>query len=135
MGDRERYERGTRVLDQIYPDWRERGTDASAMPGALGEFARTCVEHCYTDAWSRAEGSAFDHKTRSLITMSALATLGSEEELKMHVDIALNLGHSFDDLGELFLHLAPYIGVPRAVSALRAAGAALSERAKRKAKA
>jgi alkylhydroperoxidase/carboxymuconolactone decarboxylase family protein YurZ len=76
VADQERYERATRVLDEIYPAWRENGTDASKMPGPLGDFARTCVEHCYTDAWGRAEGSALDHKTRSLITMTAPATLG-----------------------------------------------------------
>ena len=132
MAETDRYQRATEVLDQIYPIWRERGTEATKLPGALGAFSRACVEHCYTDAWSRKDNPTFDYKTRSLITMAALVTLGSEEELKMHVDIALNLGHSFDDLGELFLHLAPYVGVPRAVSAMRVAGAALAERAKRK---
>ncbi len=131
MTEKDRYQRATEVLDEIYPNWREQSTDASAMPGALGAFARTCVEHCYADAWARKDNPTFDYKTRSLITMAVLATLGSEHELKMHVDIALNLGHSFDDVGELFLHLAPYIGVPRAVAGLRAAGAALMERMQR----
>ena len=131
MTEKDRYQRASEVLDEIYPIWRQKSPDVTSLPGALGDFARTCVEHCYTDAWGRKDNPTFDFKTRSLITMTALVTLGSEEELKMHVDIALNLGHSFEDIAELCLHLAPYVGVPRAVSALRVAGAALMERSQR----
>jgi len=68
-------------------------------------------------------------KTRSLLTLTVLATLGNEQELKLHVQGALNLGHEPDDIVELFIHLMPYIGVPRVVGAMRLAGQVFRERA------
>ena len=68
-------------------------------------------------------------KTRSLLTLTVLATLGNEQELKLHVQGALNLGHEPDDIVELFIHLMPYIGVPRVVAAMRLAGQVFRERA------
>ena len=62
------------------------------------------------------------------MTLTALAALGAQEELKLHVHGALNLGHAPDDVVELFIHLVPYLGVPRMVQAMRLAGQALHER-------
>jgi alkylhydroperoxidase/carboxymuconolactone decarboxylase family protein YurZ len=99
-----------------------------AWPSEAGrDFARLCVEHCYADAWGR-EGR-LDLPTRSLITLTALASLGSTEELKLHVRAALDLGHAPDDVVELFIHLIPYLGVPRMVQAMRLAGEVMRERA------
>ena len=125
MGDDDRKARAEAILDQIFtPAWREHGGGV-AWPSAAGhDFARLCVEHCYGDAWSRP---AIDLKTRSLITMRVLATLGSQDELKLHVRGALNLGHKPDDIVELFIHLVPYVGVPRMVQAMRLAGQVFRE--------
>ena len=89
------------------------------------DFAQLCVEHCYADAWAR-EGH-LDTKTRSLITLTALATLGVTEELELHVRGALNLGHEPDDIAELFIQLLPYVGTPRMVQAMRLAGEVFAE--------
>ena len=120
MEDADRKARAEAILDQIFtPAWRQHGGGV-AWPSAAGhDFARLCVEHCYGDAWSR---QAIDLKTRSLITLTVLATLGSQDELKLHVRGALNLGHAPDDIIELFIHLVPYVGVPRMVQAMRLAG-------------
>ena len=99
---------------------------AALWPSEAGkDFARLCVEHCYADAWSR-EGS-LDLKTRSLLTLTVLASIGSTDELKLHVRGALNLGHKPDDIVELFIHLVPYVGVPRMVQAMRLAGQVFRE--------
>jgi alkylhydroperoxidase/carboxymuconolactone decarboxylase family protein YurZ len=120
MEDGDRRARAEAILDRIFtPAWREHGGGV-AWPSAAGhDFARLCVEHCYGDAWSR---QSIDLKTRSLITLTVLATLGSQDELKLHVRGALNLGHTPDDIVELFIHLVPYVGVPRMVQAMRLAG-------------
>jgi len=130
MTDTDRTQRAEALLDKIFtPAWRQH-EGGVAFPSAAGlDFARICVEHCYADAWAR-EG-ALDLKTRSLITLTALATLGSPEELKLHVRAALTLGHAPDDVVELFIHLIPYLGVPRMVAAMRAAGEVLREQVSR----
>jgi alkylhydroperoxidase/carboxymuconolactone decarboxylase family protein YurZ len=119
------------ILDRIFtPSWREHGGGVARESAAGRDFARLCVEHCYADAWARsdADGSGrLDMRTRSLVTLAALAALGATEELKLHVRGALNLGHEPDDVVELFIQLLPYLGVPRMVQAMRLAGEVFSE--------
>jgi alkylhydroperoxidase/carboxymuconolactone decarboxylase family protein YurZ len=126
MADTDRTARAEALLDKIFtPAWREH-EGGVAWPTAAGlDFARICVEHCYADAWAR-EG-VLDLKTRSLVTLTALAALGAGDELKLHVRGALSLGHTPDDVVELFIHLVPYLGVPRMVAAMRCAGEVLRE--------
>src|SRR5207245_272426 len=72
MPDSDRTQRAEALLDKIFtPAWRQH-EGGVAWPTAAGlDFARICVEHCYADAWAR-EG-ALDLKTRSLVTLTALA--------------------------------------------------------------
>lgn len=115
------------ILDQVFtPAWREHGGGVPVTTPAGLDFARLAVEHCYADAWAR--GGRFDVKTRSLFTLVALATLGCTDELKLHVRGALNLGHSPDDIAELFVQILPYVGTPRMVQAMRLAGEVFRER-------
>ncbi len=127
LPESDRSRRAEAILDQIFtPAWREH-EGGVAWPSEAGQdFARLAVEHCYGDAWARGR---LDAKTRSLLTLTVLATLGNQEELRLHVQGALNLGHAPDDLVELFIHLMPYIGVPRVVQAMRVAGPVLRESA------
>jgi alkylhydroperoxidase/carboxymuconolactone decarboxylase family protein YurZ len=121
-----RLERAEAMLDKIFtPSWREHGGGVPVDSPAGRDFARLAVEHCYADAWSR--GGRFDEKLRSLITLTALATMGATEELKLHVRGALNLGHQPDDIAELFVQLLPYVGTPRMVQAMRLAGEVFDE--------
>ena len=125
----ERTARAEAMLDRIFtPAWRE-FKGGVPWPTAAGlDFARLCVEHCYADAWGR-EGK-LDLKTRSFLTLTVLASIGSVEELKLHVRGALALGHAPDDVVELFIHLLPYLGVPRMVHAMRCAAEVFKERAR-----
>ena len=119
--------RAEALLDKIFtPAWRSWQGGVPWPSEAGKDLARICVEHCYADAWGR-EGR-LDLKTRSLLTMTALISLGSTDELKLHVRAALALGHSPDDVIELFIHLVPYLGVPRLVHAMRCAAEVFGER-------
>ena len=68
-----------------------------------------------------------DFKTRSVICLASLATMGAIDELKLHVEAALINGHTHEDIIEILLQLIPYIGVPKSVQALRTAGEAFQE--------
>ena len=123
----DRTTRAEAMLDKIFtPAWREHGGGVPWPSDAGKDLARLCVEHCYADAWSR-EGS-LDLKTRSLLTLTCLVSLGATDELKLHVRGALALGHQPDDIVELFIHLLPYLGTPRMVHAMRCAGEVFKER-------
>ena len=125
MAEPDRTARAEALLDQIFtPAWRDH-QGGVAWPSEAGhDFARLCVEHCYADVWPRA---GLDLKTRSLVTLTALAALGNTEELKLNVRAALTLGHAPDTVVELFIHLLPYLGVPRMVAVMRSAAEVLKQ--------
>lgn len=81
--------------------------------GALGTFA---VDHVLGNLWSRPQLSRRD---RSLIVVTFLATMGSEEELRAHVRGALNHGVTRDEVEEVVLQVAGYAGFPMAMQAAR----------------
>ncbi|WP_426514275.1 carboxymuconolactone decarboxylase family protein [Dactylosporangium sp. McL0621] len=59
-------------------------------------------------------------RDRQIATLAALAALGSvEPQLVGHVRTALRIGMSREEVVEVFVHLAPYLGTPRALAALR----------------
>ncbi|GAA2748361.1 carboxymuconolactone decarboxylase family protein [Kitasatospora cinereorecta] len=67
-------------------------------------------------------------RERQLLTLAALAALGGvEPQLHGHVRSSLRLGMTPDQITESFVHLAPYVGVPKALAALRVASAAFAE--------
>lgn len=64
---------------------------------------------------------------RQLVNLAALAALGGvEPQLTGHVATSLRVGLSREQVVEVFVHLAPYIGVPKALAGLRAAAAAFA---------
>ena len=59
------------------------------------------------------------HPTRQLVTVAALTVLGRSEELKLHLQAALNVGCPVDDLAETIFQTAVYGGVPAMNAALK----------------
>jgi 4-carboxymuconolactone decarboxylase len=48
-----------------------------------------------------------------LITIVAVATMNVQSEVQAHVRGALNRGATKEEITEIILHLAPYIGFPK----------------------
>jgi 4-carboxymuconolactone decarboxylase len=88
----------------------------------MGDFAPKLAELTddvlYGDVWERTELSKRD---RSLVTVAALIANGNTEQLSSHLKLARANGLSETELAEVILHLAFYVGWPRAVSAVRVA--------------
>ena len=97
-------------------------SDSQAMTPAqkaIGDFAPKLVsltdDVLFGDVWERAELSKRD---RSLITVAALITNGSTEQLRGHLARAKDNGLTEAQLKEVIIHLAFYAGWPRAMSAV-----------------
>ena len=88
----------------------------------LREFAPKMFELTddvlFGDVWERAELLKRD---RSLITVAALVALNRQEQLKFHLNRALENGLTKDELIEAMTHLAFYAGWPCAMSSLTTA--------------
>ena len=88
----------------------------------IGDFAPKLAQLTddvvFGDIWARPELARRD---RSLITVAALITNGSTEQLRGHLAIARTNGLTEAELKEVITHLAFYAGWPRAMSALTVA--------------
>ena len=73
-------------------------------------------EVCFGMVWSRP---GIDPKLRSMLNVAILTAMGRPNQLRTHVEGALNNGCSIEELREILLHTAVYAGLPAAVDAFR----------------
>ena len=100
-------------------------------PPSIKDISLLGVDRCYGESWNR---KGLDMKTKSLITISMLATLGIEPELRTHIKAAHRQGVTKDQMVDWLIHVNSYIGTPRAVAALRIARQVWAEMAEEKKK-
>lgn len=67
------------------------------------------------------------HPTRQLVTVAALTALSRLDELKLHIQAALNVGCTPDEIAEVIFQTAVYAGVPATNAALKTLKAVLEE--------
>ncbi|MDE3100643.1 MAG: carboxymuconolactone decarboxylase family protein [Chloroflexota bacterium] len=80
------------------------------------EWQEVVNRTCWGEAWTR---TGIDLKTRSLITVAILATLGKMQEIQGHTRGAFNNGATPEDIQEVLYHVAVYVGIPAAFDAFR----------------
>ena len=68
------------------------------------------------------------HKTRQLITVAALTVLVRLDELKLHIQAALNVGCTPHEIAEVIFQTAIYGGVPATNQALKTLRSVLQEK-------
>ena len=68
------------------------------------------------------------HQTRQLVTVAALTVLSRTEELKLHIEAALNVGCPPGDIAETIFQTLVYGGVPATNTALKALRDVLEEK-------
>ncbi len=116
-------QRGDAVRRQVLGD-EHVDRSAAASTALTAPFTDFITRYAWGEAWSRP---ALDRRTRSCITLAALAALGRSEELALHVGGARRNGLSAEEIAEVLLHVAIYAGVPAANSALAIASRVLGE--------
>ena len=113
----DRYTRGWNKLKEIDGEAGERVI--AALAPIAPDFGRLLVEFSFGDIYSRPQ---LDLKAREIATIAALAALGNAQpQLKVHIEAALNVGCTRDEIVEVFMQMAVYAGFPAALNALFAA--------------
>jgi 4-carboxymuconolactone decarboxylase len=87
-------------------------------------FEEIVTEQCFGDAWNQPP---LDHKTRSMLTIAILATLGRSPQLRYHVQGAIANGVTKDEIRETLMQVWLYAGIPAAAEGFNVAGAVLKE--------
>jgi 4-carboxymuconolactone decarboxylase len=113
----ERYERGWQKLQEIDGEAGERVIDS--LKDIAPDFARYLIEFPFGDIYSRP---GLDLKSREIATVAALTALGNAApQLKVHIQAALNVGCSRQEVVETIMQMAVYAGFPAALNGLFAA--------------
>jgi 4-carboxymuconolactone decarboxylase len=124
--DKKTYERGleirTATLGKDYVEKSLKAADDFNRP-----FQELVTEYCWGAIWGR-EG--LPRKTRSMLNLALLCALNRPHELRMHLLGAFNNGVTIEEVQEIFMHVAIYVGVPAGVDAFRVAREVLAERNK-----
>lgn len=68
------------------------------------------------------------HTTRQLVTVAALTALSRTDELKLHLQAALNVGCAPEEIAEVIFQTAVYAGVPATNAALKTLRTVLEEK-------
>lgn len=96
--------------------------------GQTSEFARPIqelvTEYCWGVIWTR---DGLPDKTRSLINLAMLSALNRGHELGAHVRGALRNGATVEEVQEVLLQVAIYVGVPASLESFRIAEAKINE--------
>jgi len=89
------------------------------MPGpvtqAEREFTRLTTEYYWGSVWTRP---GLDLQSRSICTLAALTVLGREGPLHSHINGALNIGLTQEEIIEVFIQTTFYGGLPFARAAM-----------------
>ncbi|HEX2172361.1 MAG TPA: carboxymuconolactone decarboxylase family protein [Dehalococcoidia bacterium] len=116
--DAERIERGRQTMMKLLGP--RAGERSGIMYEMNPEFADLVIGVLFGEIWS---DETIPLKTRSFCTMTALIVLNRQEELRIHIRGALNVGITKQEILALIAHMAFYGGMPVAVESLRTAKA------------
>jgi 4-carboxymuconolactone decarboxylase len=121
----ERYERGWKKLKEIDGDAGERVIES--LKDIAPDLARYTIEFPFGDVYSRP---GLDLKSREIATVAALTALGNAlPQLKVHINAALNVGCTRQEIVEVIIQMAVYAGFPAALNGMFAAKEVFKERA------
>lgn len=109
----ERFERGMKVLTKI--DGESGQKVIYSLAEISPELGHQIVAWAFGDIYARP---ALVPRDRQLVTLGVLTALGGcEPQLEVHVNAALNVGLTPEEIVEALLHSAVYCGMPKALNA------------------
>lgn len=122
--DNYRYDRGLETLDQLISKDMMSQT-IEKVKEFNPDMARYVVEFAFGDIYSRP---ALDFKQREMLTITSLVTQGATSQLPFHIQGALRVGVTENEIVEVIIHCLPYVGFPKALGALEVVMGIFQER-------
>lgn len=123
----DRYDKGWEKLKEIHGETGEKVINS--LKEISIDLVRFIVEHAYGDIYTR-EG--LDLKSKIIVVVASLTAIGTAQpQLKVHINAALNIGVSIDELKEVILQMAVYCGFPNCLNGMNALKDVLKDREER----
>ena len=113
----DRYEKGMEILKITN---KENIEDLfNNLKDIAPDLVRFAVEFPYSEIYTR---ETVDLKTRELATIAALTAMGTAEiQLKSHINAALNVNNTPEEIVEIIMQMSAYAGFPAAINGVIAA--------------
>ena len=119
----DRYQQGWRKLAEV--DGYAGEQVIESLEGIAPDLARYIIEFAFGDVYSRPE---LDLKSREIATIAALTAMGNAQpQLKVHIQGALNVGCTHEEVIEVIIQMAVYAGFPAALNGISVAKEVFAE--------
>jgi len=125
----ERFIKGLETLNQINGDGSgEKIVDV--LKEVSPDLAKYAIEYGFGDLFNR---TVLNHKTKEIVIIANLAAIGNAQpQLTAHINAALNIGVSKEDIAEIMILTSAYAGFPAAINGTLALKSVLTERKNQK---
>lgn len=111
------YEKGINILEEMTDD--EGMQSIKYLQDVFPDFGEKMISFGFGQIYSRPN---LELRLREVVTITTLITQGAFEQLNFHIKAALKVGLKQEEILEIILHCAAYVGFPKACSALVVAG-------------
>ncbi|QFT12478.1 carboxymuconolactone decarboxylase family protein [Vibrio sp. THAF190c] len=119
-----RFDKGLELLTKI--DGEAGQNVIESLQDICPDLAKYTIEYPFGDIYARER---LDLKSREIATVAALTALGNcAPQLKVHLNAALNVGCSEEEIKEVILQMSVYAGFPAALNGMFAFKEVLTER-------
>lgn len=126
MEKESRYERGYKKLLEV--DGKAGKEVENSLNAISPDLVKYIIEYSFGDIYSR-EG--LDLKSKEIAVVASLTALGNAQpQLKVHINGALNVGCTINEVKEVILQMSGYSGFPTSINAMNALKEVLNEREK-----
>ncbi|KAA0955962.1 carboxymuconolactone decarboxylase family protein [Sporosarcina sp. ANT_H38] len=112
-----RYESGINVMEELFS--KEVRTGMKGINDISPDLWNMIVSFGFGELYSR---DIISLKQREYITLTTLITQGAFDQYKVHLQAALNIGVTKEEIIEIIIQCAGYVGFPKAVQAMGIAG-------------
>ena len=113
----DRFKKGMEVLKKTNQESIENLFDN--LEDIAPDLARFAVEFPYSEIYTR---ETVDLKTRELATVAALTAMGTAEtQLISHINAALNVDNTPEEIVEIIMQMSAYAGFPAAINGVMTA--------------
>ncbi|WP_201765802.1 carboxymuconolactone decarboxylase family protein [Zunongwangia profunda] len=121
----ERFNKGWDKLKEI--DGQAGVNVIESLKDVSPDLAKYTIEYPFGDVYSR---DILDNRTKEIAVVAALAAMGNvEPQLKVHINAALNVGVTSEEISEIMILMSVYAGFPSALNGTLALKDVLKERA------
>ena len=122
--DNERFVRGWEKLKEIDGEAGEKVIES--LKNIAPDLGRYTIEYPFGDIYSR---KGLNVKYREIATVAALTAMGNAApQLRVHINAALNVGCTPEEIVEIIIQMSVYAGFPAALNAASAAKIVFVER-------